>query len=307
MVVATVLIVGASASSGALAAQNGRIAFTRTNGGPHAKPRAAIWTIAAAGTREQRLTASGLDMESPSFSPDGKLIVYTRYNCLHKSGVCLKRGDIWTMHADGSDQRQLTSTRRISEIEPTWSPDGSQIAYAIDPTYYGVSEAGIWVINSNGRNPRRLTHVGSDPAWSPDGATIAFAADNNIFTVPAAGGSTTNLTHNPDHNQAPSWSPDGSQIVFTRSNPAPQTDLWIMNANGSHPHPLTNTRSLNESAPAWSPDGNWVAYSSTNTYAQGLANNQLYLIHPNGTNRHAITHSHGQYPIWNQEPSWQPR
>jgi len=50
--------------------------------------------------------------------------------------------------------------------EPTWSPDGSKIAF--------VRKDGIYVMNADGSGQRRLTDAGGGPAWSPDGSKIAF-------------------------------------------------------------------------------------------------------------------------------------
>jgi TolB protein len=75
--------------------------------------------------------------------------------------------EIYRMDADGSHQQQLTSSPWI-DSSPSWSPDGSQIAF--------VGTQAIQVMDADGSNQRRLTHNAIDlaPSWSPDGQHILF-------------------------------------------------------------------------------------------------------------------------------------
>src|SRR6266511_5976696 len=59
--------------------------------------------------------------------------------------------EIWTMNPDATDRRNLTrhDGRKISDIDPRWSPDARQIAFARDDTGDGMQ---IWVINADGSN-----------------------------------------------------------------------------------------------------------------------------------------------------------
>ena len=86
-------------------------------------------------------------------------------------------GDIGVMNADGTNQKRLTHTE-VNERHPTWSPDGSRIAFS------SVQEEDfvISVMNADGTNRMSLTEEILDgrtqfnihPAWSPDGRTIAY-------------------------------------------------------------------------------------------------------------------------------------
>ena len=88
---------------------------------------------------------------------------------------------------------QLTATVGV-EYAPTWSPDGSRIAYVSSPTHQ-LSGSDVWVVQADGGPPVNLTedHDGRDtyPAWSPDGTQIAFESSRDgggCYLMPALGG-----------------------------------------------------------------------------------------------------------------------
>jgi TolB protein len=74
-----------------------------------------IWTMNTDGTNPVRIAEVGYE---PAWSPDGSRIAYSR-------GA---PADIYSIGADGSDERQLTS-RHLGDIDPTWSPDGTQMPF----------------------------------------------------------------------------------------------------------------------------------------------------------------------------------
>jgi dipeptidyl aminopeptidase/acylaminoacyl peptidase len=77
-------------------------------------------------------------------------------------------GSIYVMNVDGSGVVKLTGSQ--GGDEPAWSPNGTQVAF--------VRTDGIWVMNADGSQPRRIRHVPSTddqwPVWSPDGRLISF-------------------------------------------------------------------------------------------------------------------------------------
>src|SRR5215204_2297522 len=79
-------------------------------------------------------------------------------------------GDLWTVQRSGGQARRLTSTQGV-EIDPSFSPDGSQIAFTA--TVAGNTD--VYVVPTLGGDPKRLTfHPGSDRVrgWSPDGRVV---------------------------------------------------------------------------------------------------------------------------------------
>jgi Tol biopolymer transport system component/DNA-binding winged helix-turn-helix (wHTH) protein len=120
-----------------------------------------------------------------------------------------------------------------SEISPTFSPDGSQIAFGWDGENNGAGYD-LYVQTVGSENPHRLTHDPVQPsftaAWSPDGRFIAIRSQQQgsamIELVPATGGPPRPLTtvHGGLYGGLPSWSRDSKTIVFAEVSMRPHAD-----------------------------------------------------------------------------------
>src|SRR6478609_9294017 len=73
---------------------------------------------------------------------------------------------------------------------------------------------------------------------SPDGRTIVFELLGDIYTIPVEGGKATRLTSGQSFDAQPHFSPDGKSIAFV-SDRSQSDNLWIMNADGTHPRAIT--------------------------------------------------------------------
>jgi len=81
------------------------------------------------------------------------------------------------------------TTNSAGDFGPSWSPDGSKIAFWSDRD--GNSD--IYVMNADGSEQTRLTDNSAsdqEPAWSPDGRRVAFVSSRDGFTAISAGGHT---------------------------------------------------------------------------------------------------------------------
>lgn len=154
----------------------------------------------------------------------------------------------------------------VHDEAPSWSPDGSKIAFESDRD----GNYDIYVVEPDGSSFRRLTRHRADdmgPAWSPDGAKIAFASNRDgrsrIHMMNADGSEQTTITdESGGDDYEPVWSPDGSRIAFVSIAPPcvelPCGELHVMNADGS-----SRIRLGGGYDPHWSPDGTTILYVAT--------------------------------------------
>jgi TolB protein len=199
-----------------------------------------------------------------------------------------------------------SSTHRIAmaqdpyafALDPTWSPDGSRIAFT-----YGVCDdcpGSIETVGSNGRHRRLFTDaVGSRPAWSPDGRTIAFVTTGQaIATIDRVTGRMSPLIAGGRHPvDYPAWSPDGSRLAFSRQVTPKNWDIFVYAPSTGHTMRLVGS-ARSDIEPAWSRDGKWIAYVAQLPSLRFA----IRVVRPNGTGAHTVTKVRGSA----EDPSWSP-
>lgn len=202
------------------------------------------------------------------------------------------------------------STIRLTNIdgqavEPSWSPDGTQIAYTfIAPD----GQMDIWTVDARRRNLQQLTDTGQyerAPSWSRDGQQIAYiyASDSerfpNVYLMRADGMETRQLTDRSAMDNIIAWSPDSETLIFESMDVGPYIQrLYRVDVAGGEPQQLTGLDGEGSyaSQPTWSADGNWVAYVIDDT--------ELWMMQPDGRYQHYLT-SHGS-DCAIVSPSWSP-
>jgi Tol biopolymer transport system component/imidazolonepropionase-like amidohydrolase len=100
---------------------------------------------------------------------------------------------------------------------------------------------------------------------SPDGRTIAFDLLGDIYTLPIEGGRATRIVGGMSFESQPKFSPDGRAIAFL-SDRSGVENVWIADADGSNPRPVTKDRVTNDApqsmcSPSWTPDGEYLLVS----------------------------------------------
>lgn len=231
-------------------------------------------------------------------------------------------GEVVTMKPDGSGKRNLTNHRAIDN-NPVWSPDGKRIAFLSNR----IENFGLFVMASDGSNPRRVTNwlahdASNRPAWAPNGVHIDIEGFN-AFTVAwspdfrkiAFAHSTRRLIqildiNRPDdepttitkmHSSHPAWSPDGSKIAYQSREGPNDHDPWeiyVINVDGTGNTNLTQNPKADDQHPTWSPDGRHIMFTS---FREPDFNWEIYIMDNNGSNQTNITRNalaDDTHPSW---------
>ncbi len=227
-----------------------------------------LYVVHADGTGERQIFGAP-QIKAPDWSPDGTRLVFTyqhegnpqsREECLKNSipGEPDSVRDCFEMSADPWWKLGVVrlGDGSFSELyshdfsySPTWSPDGTRIAYASDEGLALTWEDTAPAVSQN-PNAESLSQQGTldrSPAWSPDGMRFAFQhwSDDHyeIMVMNADGAGRTPLTESPAkaavpvNSVSPAWSPDGQRIVYL-TDVRGRWELFVMNADGSGQRPL---------------------------------------------------------------------
>jgi len=229
--------------------------------------------------------------------PPGRAIAYV------SQGIGF-RPDIFVLSADATADSNVT-LHLLYDFWPSWSPDGSQIAF--ESSRDDSLKTEVYVITLATGGLLRLTDdtgfVDGQPAWSPLGGRIAFASDRDsagtdIYLMDESGGNIKRLTTDGGNDAQPAWSPAGDRIAFVSDRiGGGGTDIFVMDTAGNTVVNLTNDAAT-DLAPAWSPDGSKIAFHSSRDPA-GFA---IWVMDANGANPTKISPTNPPCEL----PSWKP-
>ena len=199
------------------------------------------------------------------------------------------------------------AARRVAHVNGemfgiAWSGDGKSLVVAALGNLMRVSIAG--------GEPQRLLS-GRDvetPAVSRDGRRLAYAqhfVNANIWRVPltrspAAALRPTPLISSTREELTPAFSPDGRRLAFT-STRSGSGEVWISDADGSNPRPVTSFGGPLTGSPRWSPDGRWVALDS-----RARDRSDVYVVASEGgaPRRLETGQADSETPFWSSDGEW---
>ncbi len=145
-------------------------------------------------------------MESVGLSPKGERAIFNA------------RGDVFTAPIEKGPTRNLTHSSGAHDKWPSWSPDGSRIAFISDMS----GEEELYIMQQDGLKPaEQITRGGNamryQPEWSPDGKRIAFSdKDGKLYVVTLADKKMTEIADSRfGQIRDYAWSPRGSFIAFS--------------------------------------------------------------------------------------------
>lgn len=222
-----------------------------------------MFTVDPKGGAAQQITHEAAGAAHPDWSPDGRFVAYD-----------VGGRHIAVSDAAGGGEHFITINQ--SGIDPTWSPDSSQLAFTgVEYDENGNPETtSIYVTQADGSNYVRIGN-GSEPDWSPKSDWIVYRSNPansdgcpGIWRMHSDGSG--NRAVAPGYLNAdgatcsgggadPSFAPNGKRVAFVSAD---GTTILTTSLYGGKKHRVVRDATP-KSSPVFSPDGRWIVYSTS--------------------------------------------
>lgn len=237
----------------------------------------------------RKITDFSTSCVEPSWMPDGKSVVYTRYTlagtdvcetminpwrsrrlthfkgmnvgaAVHPGGEYLamimsidRQVELYVKALNSRDRRRLTQSKAV-EASPCWHPNGGSICYVSDRS----GRPGLYLIGANGGSPQRIPTLGSEavtPAWAPDGK-LAYSAkiggSYKLAVYDPNGGESGVIANLPAGDwEGAAWAPDSRHIAASR-RVGKRSEIYIVDSKTGKSRKLLNLK-YSQTSPDWSP------------------------------------------------------
>jgi Tol biopolymer transport system component len=252
----------------------------------------------------RRLTDEPLGIYDFAVSPDGLRIVYsaTRQNGAR---------DLWVINADGTGQQQLVACDQQVCQSPSWSADGTRIAFERHTLVQGAlgvspGPAHIYLYDFSSQSSTPLMNdsqqLGNLPIWAPVGDTLAFydptASMITLYNV--VSGERVQLSSVMGDPGA--WSPDGQQLIYPdlkATDSGQYNQLLRADLVSGVITPVMPLSASNDASVSWSPVGMQIAFTRQHISTAGATGGvipfgpQVWVSSPQGAEVHALTDQEG--------------
>lgn len=198
----------------------------------------------------------------PVWSPDGARIIFEHISLTGADATGLTT--LWWIDTRTNEVKPLFQEGKLPGANPRWSPDGKWLSYA--------TSENVRLYNFETGESRTVKSIlGASAAWSPDGKSVLYRdviIQNSqfitqLFVYDLDAKTSTNISPDPGfENILAAWSPDGKQIAVVRRDLSVTRgdQIWLMQADGSDAHAVTDQANVLHGTLAWSGDGSYILY-----------------------------------------------
>jgi Tol biopolymer transport system component len=229
-------------------------------------------------------TLAGNELQ-PAWSWDNQWVAFLRPRA---DAASVEHNELYVVDQNGGNGHWVTpSPLGVDLRDPAWSPDGTRITLTTD-------NLALLSIDVATGTVQTLPYTGGAPSYDPTGQLVVYSTGVQLQVAKADGSGLVSVIPAPSSHglQYPKFSPDGKKIAFGAYNLRDDSDIWLVNADGTGLVRLVGGPTL-DTEPTWSPDGQTIAYASNKKGRW-----EIWRVSVAGGHRIKVTSTSGFAPAW---------